>query len=286
MKFRSKYEFSDYVGKRIFYLTPINEVDELAKDGSKQWAFRCICGKTVITTPYRVISGHIKSCGCMRYKNIKKQPVQSKGVPYFDPADFVGLKNNHLTVIDVIPPMNGERAKLKCICDCGHTTYCLPYQFKNGAVKSCGCIRHRGNLKDGSSKNPLYQDWRQMISRCYKKTASNYSRYGGRGITVCEEWRKSPFSFYEWVESVGGKPAGTTLDRIDNNGPYSPENCRFADIRTQSRNKRSNIILTYNGKTQCLTDWANEYGINDETLRGRLKKGMSLEEALKTPIKK
>lgn len=286
MKFQRKFFISDYIGKTINYLTPLKEAEETAPDGSQQWVFKCICGKQITEKPDRVISGHKKSCGCMRYVGIKHKEHRRDNLQRVIPDMFIGKKQNMLTVLSVERPKGKGRTKLKCVCDCGNITYVLPYQFKNGEIKSCGCLRNKDKITHGLSKNPLYSEWYSMIRRCYNPKADNYERYGGRGITVCEEWLHSPAMFFAWVESIGGKPEGFTLDRIDNNGPYAPDNCRFADNRTQSRNKRSNTMISANGKTQCVSDWSKESGIPVNTIQGRLARGWNIEQAVTQPVKK
>lgn len=287
MKFQQKYFFEDYRGKELSYLKPIAENPELAKDGSKQWDFECVCGKVITTTPYRVVSGHIKSCGCMRYKNIVHKEHRRDNLQKVNPEDYIGMERNRLKVIGFIRPKEKGRTKLECQCKCGKIVYVLPYQFMNGAVKSCGCQRMdelHSRKTHGMSKHPMYVEWSSMIGRCYNTNNSNYERYGGRGIYVCDEWKDSPENFIKWAEETGGRQPGTTLDRSDNDGPYAPWNCRWVTMHEQSRNKRSNILLTFNGKTQCLADWAKETGIQHETLRGRYKSGWSVEDILTTPI--
>lgn len=286
MKFETKYDVNEYIGKQFYWLTVLGPSDGLSKDGSKQWDFKCVCGKVISRPPARVIGKdcHSKSCGCMRYKNITHKEHNRENLQRVDAESLIGQKNNMLTVIGYERPEGKGRVKLKCKCECGNTVFLLPYQFKSGSVKSCGCILNHDKITHGLSKHSLYSVWASMIKRCYDKESDNYGRYGGRGIFVCEEWRHSPKKFYEWSDSVGGRPEGTTLDRVDNDGPYSPENCRWATSTQQSRNKRSNRLITCNGETKCLSDWCLEYGLNTETLRGRLEKGWTIEAALKTPV--
>ena len=110
--------------------------------------------------------------------------------PYFDVNEYIGKRNNYLTVIGLAERKPDDTSwRLRCRCDCGGTIDVLPYQFKNGAVKSCGCLRNTIYTKqDGRSKHPLYGIWRQMMQRCYNEKSKIYRRYGGRGIYVCEEW--------------------------------------------------------------------------------------------------
>lgn len=285
---KSNYKFSEYKWKQLHYLTPIAISDTPDSHGCEQWDFKCICGKIVTKPPYRVLSGGHRSCGCMRYKNSVRKgvPQGPHKVPRVDLSRYIGQKNNRLTVVDYVRREGKKAFELKCECECGNVVYVLPYQFVSGDVKSCGCIRGVMKTKHGLSHTKVYSEWKQMVDRCHNPKVHNYERYGGRGITVCEEWRKSPTAFSEWVESIGGKPEGMSLDRIDNNGPYAPWNCRFTTTKVQSRNKRSNRMYTYDGKTQCLADWAKELGISYSTLSGRLHKGWNIEKVLSMPVDK
>lgn len=122
-----------------------------------------------------------------------------------------------------------------------------------------------------------------MYCRCYYKSTNGYNRYGGRGIKICDEWVKNPQSFYDWAIN-NGYNKNLTLDRIDVNGDYCPENCRWATREEQNRNKRSNRFIEYQGEKMTLSDFSRKYNINIVTLSDRLKKGMSIEEALNKPI--
>lgn len=205
--------------------------------------------------------------------------------PYFDVNEYIGKRNNYLTVIGLAERKPDDTSwRLRCRCDCGGTIDVLPYQFKNGAVKSCGCLRNTIYTKqDGRSKHPLYGIWRQMMQRCYNEKSKIYRRYGGRGIYVCEEWHDF-FKFVEWSDSIGGRPEGYTLDRRDNDGPYCPENCRWATMKTQNINKSDNIVIEYNGRTQMLVEWAKELGINWVTFHNRYVRVWSIERMMTEPV--
>ncbi len=120
-----------------------------------------------------------------------------------------------------------------------------------------------------------------MIRRCTKTAHHNFEGYGGRGITVCERWR----DFVAFLEDMGERPDGLTLDRIDNNAGYSPENCRWATPKQQARNKRDKRLLTLNGETRSVTEWAEKLGVERDNLWSRLHIGWTVEEALTRPIK-
>lgn len=132
------------------------------------------------------------------------------------------------------------------------------------------------------SKEPIYRSWMAMVGRCHNPESSAYKNYGARGVKVCEKWRK----FEGFIEDMGERPPGKTLERINNDGDYCKENCKWADIKTQSRNKRSNVWVTLDGKTQIIADWAKELGIPANTISYRIKSGWTAEEALRGKSKK
>lgn len=121
-----------------------------------------------------------------------------------------------------------------------------------------------------------YKVWHAMHKRCTNPRYANYANYGGRGISVCDEWA----SFHRFVQDMGEKPAGMQLDRIDNNGRYEPANCRWASAAENTRNRRNTVVLEYDGRSQCLADWAAEVGMSRQKLAKRLALGWSVERAL------
>lgn len=264
-----KYYINDYVGKKYGHLKVIGKSENSTIPNA--FLFLCDCGKKVTLAPDLVLKGRQKSCGKCKYANISPQRI--------NPKDFIGSKNNLLTVTGVIKSEKGKSV-LICSCDCGKTTTLLPYQFKSGKIKSCGCLlRKSPNFKDGRSKNELYGIWYNMIGRCENPNHVKYYRYGKRGISVCGEWHNF-WNFVKWSDSVGGKPKGFTLDRIDNDGNYCPENCRWASSKEQSLNKSTNRIITYNGSSKALHEWDILLNISDQSLANRLDRGWSLDKAL------
>lgn len=135
--------------------------------------------------------------------------------------------------------------------------------------------------KHPESQSRLYFVWSAMKERCRNPRNRSYARYGGRGIRVCEEWKNDFSSFAEWAEANGYRP-GLTIDRIDNNGNYCPENCRWVTTAQQNRNYSRNHMITYQGETKCLVDWADHFGINKATVLFRIKQGKTLEEVFST----
>lgn len=272
-----KRNIKDYIGKTYGHLTVIGKAQS-SHPYSNSWDFQCICGAIISEQPSRVVTGHKKSCG-----KCKEGKLGAK--PHFDIDSYIGRKENMLTVIGIAPREPGEKArKLLCQCDCGNQTRITPNQFAKEKVMSCGCLRKKSqNEFDGHSKHPLYKIWVQMMRRCYTAKTKHYDRYGGRGISVCEEWH-SFNKFAEWSDSIGGRKPGTSLDRIDNDGNYCPENCRWADVKTQRRNTSANVVLEYNGKRKTLIEWSEITGISWVALNHRYHRGWSVERMLTEPI--
>lgn len=160
-----------------------------------------------------------------------------------------------------------------CVCDCGNTITVRGKSLREGSTKSCGCYSkecsaHTGrtvNRKHGQYGTRIYRIWSGMHARCSNPNLPEYLRYGGRGITVCEEW--SDFaSFYLWA-CENGYDDSLTIDRIDNDKGYAPENCRWATMKEQSNNKRNNIRVTYQGESHTLKEWAELLGVNYESFK-------------------
>lgn len=129
--------------------------------------------------------------------------------------------------------------------------------------------------------SPTYRSWKAMITRCLYESAPNYSNYGGKGVGVCARWRDS---FSAFLEDMGERPAGTSIDRLDGSKDYEPTNCRWATRAEQNRNTGRNVNISALGLTMCLEDWAAHIGIHPETLRDRLARGWDVSRALTTPL--
>jgi hypothetical protein len=168
-----------------------------------------------------------------------------------------------------------------CECDCGNRKNVLGCVLSRGDTNSCGCLAKESiakvNYRHGMTKTPIYGLWHAMIQRCYDKNSHAYSRYGGRGINVCDKWQ----TFEGFYEDMGDKPKGKSLERLDNNGDYSPENVVWANAKTQSNNKRNNVVLEHNGKKQTMQQWCDELNLKIGTVWARLNVyGYTTEKAL------
>lgn len=167
-----------------------------------------------------------------------------------------------------------------CQCSCGEVVEVKSPNLIRGGTRSCGCVRRTGTPKHGMSETPEYRTWHSMINRCKYKSVNSYPSYGGRGITVCDRWH----SFDNFYADMGTRPEGTTLDRIDSDGHYTPDNCRWATTKEQGRNKRNSILLTARGITKQVNDWAEDSGVAASTIVRRIKSlGWDVEKAIFTP---
>lgn len=186
------------------------------------------------------------------------------------------------------PEKHGRRLRVFAQCKCG---VIKDYEFKllkGGNTKSCGCVRkekfHEARITHNLSKHPLYGVYRDMLRRCYKTNCKAYKDYGGRGITVCDEWRNDIKAFFEWALSHGYEE-WLQLDRQNNEGNYEPDNCRFVTKDVSNTNTRRNIIVMAFGQTKTLTDWSRDERckVNFNTLLGRYRLGSDMEHAIITP---
>lgn len=181
-------------------------------------------------------------------------------------------------------------AYFECKCDCGNVIWTRGTGLRYGASKSCGCYKKdvvkKSVQKHCSSRTRLYNIWLAMKRRCYKADSNCYYLYGERGIRICDEWmgENGFVNFKNWALKNGYQD-NLTIDRIDVNRNYEPTNCRWVDMSVQNRNKRNNRVFYYRGERKILKDLAVENGMSVSGLRKRLNKGMSIEEALETPIK-
>lgn len=192
--------------------------------------------------------------------------------------NITGLRNGLLVAVRSVGRKKWGYYWL-CKCDCGKTTEVLVSNFFK--TKSCGCLRHRtkhGFLVKGKSRG-VYAVWAAMLQRCLNPKHKHYASYGGRGIRVCVRW----FGFKNFLKDMGERPPKTSLERKDNNQGYSPGNCKWATQKEQTRNTRQNHLLTLNGQTKCIADWAEHFKIRESLLRSRISDGLSLEQALNRP---
>lgn len=199
--------------------------------------------------------------------------------------DLTGKRFGKLTVIKKHNQDKWGGWNWLCMCDCGNETVVSGGHLRGLKTKSCGCSRKETkNFTHKMTGSRLYKVWHAMKSRCYYEKSEMFKHYGGRGIMVCDEWKNSFISFYDWSIKNGydenAERGQCTIDRIDVNGNYEPNNCRWATIKQQANNTRRNHLIKYNGKTQTVSQWANELGVEPDSIFNRLQKGFTEEEAL------
>ena len=194
--------------------------------------------------------------------------------------DLTGKTFGKWTVLEFHSYNNRGSVKWLCRCECGTEKPVITADLRRGRSTQCTrCARTR----HGVSRSPEWNSWAAMRKRCSNPSYGNYHRYGGRNIVVCDRWLKS---FVNFLADMGPKPSSKhTIDRIDNDGNYEPSNCRWATPKQQSRNKSTNHLVTHNGRTMCLVEWAEETGIGFVTLYCRLQSGWSIKQVLTTPAR-
>lgn len=189
----------------------------------------------------------------------------------------------------------GKNAYQVCECICGKVHIAQAHALRYRGTGSCGCATRDATIKRSTKHGECrrgkltreYRGWLAMMERCHNESHKNFQDYAGRGICVCDRWQESNgLGYLNFLADMGRKPSPKhSLDRIDVNGNYCPENCRWATVVQQMRNMRTNHKVTAFGKTQCVTAWSEETGIPDTAIRARLKRGWPIDKALTTPVK-
>jgi hypothetical protein len=203
--------------------------------------------------------------------------------------NLVGQRFSRLTVLEFSHSWfdkkgRPKKAIWKCLCDCGTIKDVVGGGLTSGKTQSCGCLNRENTSKTfkthGMTGSKEHAIWKAMRQRCINPNDAGYEKYGGRGIAVCERWMESFENFYA---DMSDKPPGKSLDRIDNEGDYCPENCRWADDIEQANNKRNTVWIPFDGKTLTFTGWSKETGLPRTTIVDRYYKGWSAEKIVTTP---
>lgn len=199
--------------------------------GNNKWECRCDCGSVTHPFASNIRRGMAMSCGCVRHE----QPAHNF-------QDITGLKFGRLLAIRRSSPLGVKNTKWECLCNCGKTTIVSPSKLKSGHTRSCGCLSIETVIKrvttHGDTGSTTYSCWSAMLRRCFNPNVREFCYYGGRGITVCERWRRSYASF---LKDMGPRPSGLEIDRIDNEGNYEPTNCRWTTKSQNCLNRRSSL---------------------------------------------
>lgn len=199
------------------------------------------------------------------------------------PKNLSGQKFGRLTALYRLHNYHKKGTYWLCVCDCGKFVIVHYNSLTRNVTKSCGCYNRECSSKrrktHGHTRTRIYEIWCNIKSRCYNIKNHAYKNYGGRGIAVLHEWEHDFMAFYNWAMANGYNDT-LTIDRIDVNGNYEPNNCRWVSYKQQSRNRRSNLNYTINGITHCLKEWCEIYNVNYKLVWSRLKRGWDLLRAL------
>nr|DAK63744.1 MAG TPA: homing endonuclease [Bacteriophage sp.] len=256
-------------GQKFGRLTPIKKLE------NGKWLCRCDCGKEITAFTNNLTRGHTTSCGCYREENR----------PFLRRKDLTGMKFDRLEVLE---RLGGEPTEYRCKCSCGNEIVVRGANLMSGNTHSCGCLRdeviHTPRSKQ-LYKTRLHTIWSGMKSRCSRKKDIAWKWYGAKGVKVCDEWSKSFNEFYKWAYSHGYRE-DLTIDRIDSNGDYSPDNCRWVTMKEQQNNRKSNRKVTYNGETKTTSQWAEQYGMSLYVLIWRLNHWDDLDAVFNKPVDK
>ncbi|MFD4442539.1 hypothetical protein ACFWPK_22490 [Nocardia sp. NPDC058519] len=242
----------------------------------RYWRCRCDCGVELEATTGNLRYGNTKSCGCLR-----REPAHNR-------KDLIGTVFGALTAISSAPSRQQYGTTVsywQCRCECGRDVVVPTGNLLSGNTKSCGCLVAQSLLGNrraethGYAQTATWESWQAM----HRRVSQNRPRYGGRGITIDPRWD----TFENFIADMGERPEGHTIDRIDNDGNYSPENCRWATGLTQGNNRGNNRHLTHRGRTQTMAEWAREAGLPNGVFYNRVMAlGWSVERALTEPVQR
>ena len=202
--------------------------------------------------------------------------------------DMTGQRRGRLVVVERAGTDKSRCVLWKCKCDCGNEVVVRGTDIRAEKIQSCGCYSTENTrlrtLTHGKTRTRLYRIWAGMKQRCTNPKEDRYHRYGGRGITICDDWLDFQ-NFHNWAMTNGYRD-DLTIDRINNDGNYEPSNCRWTTIKEQSNNKSTNVFIEYNGERKTIKQWEEQTGIPSNRIWWRLHEGWTIEETLTTPARK
>ena len=270
----------EYVGKKFNLLTITDCYIDIYQSRKRIFAkCQCDCGNFTNLTLTEVKNGHIKSCGCIHKFNFER--------------DYKNKVYNGIKVIEFVKTGRSSlECYVKCQCHCGEffetrlinllkkTRYIIACPKCNNGKTPKYNIKQRDEMQNGNLKIILYG----MKRRCYNKKSLDYKWYGDKGVIICDEWLKNSNKFIEWALNNGYKK-GLTIDRIDTNGNYCPENCRWVDMETQNNNQHNSVKYLCDGEYLSLAQISRKKNMNYRTLLARKNRGWDIEKIIYTPIK-
>lgn len=254
----------DLANKRFGRLVALRDVGS-DRNKNRVWLCRCDCGSLVNVRAAELVKPTgTRSCGCIQNEKI-------------------GGRYGRLTVLHEVERRNGRRL-YRCQCDCGAETIVMGGNLKQGHVKSCGCLVYDNhhNKTHGQKGTRLYRIWSGMKNRCSNSNLREYPQYGGRGITICDEWMAFE-EFYSWAKQSGYRD-DLTIERVDVNGNYEPANCKWIPLGKQALNRTNTLFVTFKGKKRALKGLCRELRLSYPMVFNRIKYlGWTTEKALSTP---
>lgn len=274
--------YEKIIGEKFGMLKVLRRADTdfITKSGKPEPQYECLCdcGNTCLATRhYLLYNPRTQNCGCINPSKFK---------------DMIGLKFGKLKVISRAPDryISGKQVTMwNCHCDCGNDTVVSGHSLRNHHTESCGCGIREASLKHGDTGTKLYREWCGIKRRCYNQNHHSYKDYGARGITMCDEWKDDYLAFKTWAETqpnyeefLNSKKLKLSIDRINNNKGYSPDNCRFATAKEQANNRRSNKLITHNGETLTVSQWADRAGLSQQAFNVRYNAGWTMDQILNT----
>lgn len=253
----------DFTGKQFGLLLVISQAGK-NKHGQPKWLCQCSCGKTKVIQHELLVKNANNSCRC------KSREVNN----------LIGQRFERLVVISFAERNRHNQPQWLCQCDCREQVVVRGCSLTSKNTRSCGCLAKDTATTHGMTKTTTYRSWSNMIARCTNPTDSEWQRYGGRGIIVDVRW----LNFENFLEDMGQRPEGSSLDRLDPNGDYCLQNCRWATPTEQANNRRNSRLITFGGVTKTLAQWAAQLGINPTTLSYRIQAGWPIEQAFTHPV--
>lgn len=264
---------NDLTGQKFERLTVLG-FSHRDKGGRAKWSCVCDCGNERTVDGHKLTSGHTKSCGCLSAELAKKRSTM----------DITGHTYGKLTVIKRAGKNRFGQYLWECSCECGNNAVVPLVSMRTGKTKSCGCLKGTNASHGHSRKGKItveYSTWTNLRKRCFNRADKKFADYGGRGITVCDRWANS---FEAFFADMGERPSPAhSIDRIDNDGPYSPDNCRWATRAQQASNKRvpkNTVYITLGAVTKTIPEWSDITGLSQPLIRSRLKRGWAVERIL------
>lgn len=231
-----------------------------------KWNCRCECGVEKVVPRPSLVQGCGRSCGCLKAKKY---------------AGIAGQKFGYLTAIEPAGRLRRDSA-WRCQCVCGEYRTVKSHDLVTGKIRSCGCKNRKGKATHDMYGTATYNVWAGIKQRCLNPCVKAWPNYGGRGISVCERWLR----FENFLVDMGERPPGMSIDRIDNNGNYEPENCRWATPFQQCRNTRKNRMVDLDGESMPVVVACEKLNVSQKTVRTRILRGWCFSDAVKSPIGK